>query len=208
MSKRKARRADQRGKVLIVMDALKQVDEMLQSLVGQLVWSARRTVGTSVSMQFGEPHRIVRGPGRASEDASPVVRQILNRRLVSIKGDLSLSIRDAQWSISTKEKVVNWESSEALVDDMLLYHLDGQKVLSADRGVDATVLEFDLGTTMRLEKSIFPTDMASVLWVIKRWGGASVGLFNSGSAIPPNWRYGEGVDAQSELPPKLPPSDS
>jgi hypothetical protein len=159
-------------------------------------------------MQFGEPHRVVRGPGRASEDASPVARKILNRRLITIKGDLTLSILDAKWSIFTKDKVVNWEASEELVNDVLLYHLDGQKLLSANRRVDDTVFEFDFGTSMRLEKSIFPTDMASVLWVIKRWGSESVGLFNSGSAIPPNWRYGDGIDWQPDLPPKFPPSAS
>jgi hypothetical protein len=190
------------------LDAFKQVDELLQLLVGHLVWSVRKGVGTGLSMQFGEPHRVVRGPGRASEDASPVVRKILNRRLITIKGDLTLSILDAKWSIFTRDKVVNWESSEELVNDMLLYHLDGQKLLSANRRVDDTVFEFDFGTSMRLQKSIFPTDMASVLWVIKRCGSESVGLFNSGSAIPPNWRYGDEIDWQPDLPPKFPPSAS
>ena len=42
---------------------------------------------------------------------------------------------------------------------MLVFDLDGQKVLSADRRVDETVLEFDLGTTLRMGKSMFPGDM-------------------------------------------------
>ena len=177
----------------MAMDAIKRVDETLQLLVGQLVWSVRKEIGTSLSMQFGEPHLVVHRPGRASDDAGPVVRRILDRRLVLIKGDLSLSIRDAKWSISTKDSGVNWESSDELVNEMLVYYLDGQKVLSAVRGVDETVLEFDLGTTVRLGRSIFPTEAASVLWSIRPWGGSGVGIFNSGAAIPPNWRYGDEV---------------
>jgi hypothetical protein len=62
------------------------------------------------------------------------------------------------------------------------------------RTADDTVLEFDLGTTLRLGKSIFPTDMASVLWLIRLWGSSSVGLFNSGAPIPPDWKYGDEAD--------------
>jgi hypothetical protein len=54
---------------------------------------------------------------------------------------------------------------------MLVFDLDGQKVLSADRRVDETVLEFDLGTTLRMGKSMFPGDMESALWSISLWEG-------------------------------------
>jgi hypothetical protein len=190
------------------MEALQTVDDMLQLLVGQFVWSIRRTVGTSITMQFGEPHRLVREPRQTTESTDEVVKRILGRRLVSIKGDFSFSIRDAQWSIVAKDRAVNWESSEALVQKMITYHLDGQKLLSAVRGFDDTVLEFDLGTTMRLGKSIFPADMTSVLWVIRRWGGSSVGLFNSGAPISPDWKYGDEADIISNFPSEIPPSDS
>jgi hypothetical protein len=190
------------------MDTFEKIDELLQLFVGQFVWSVRRGVGTFLTMQFGEPHRLVREPIQARGNADAVVGRTLGRRLISIKGDVSLFIQDSQWSISTKDAVVNWDSDEASMNEMIVYHLDGQRVLSARRGADDTLLEFDLGTTLRLGKSIFPTDMTSVLWTIRPWGGSSVGLFNSGAAIPPDWKYSEDADTSSNLPTRLPPFDS
>jgi hypothetical protein len=176
------------------METFEKIDEMLHLLVGQFVWSVRRGFGTFLTMQFGEPHRVVYEPRQASENVSAAVRRALGRRLISIKGDVSLFIQDSQWSIFTTDAAVNWDSDEALVHEMIVNHLDGQKVLSAVRRADDTVLEFDLGTTLRLGKSIFPTDMASVLWLNRLWGSSSVGLFNSGAPIPSDWKYGDEAD--------------
>jgi hypothetical protein len=176
------------------MDAFEKIDEMLRLLVGQFAWSVRRGFGTYLTMQFGEPHRVVREPIQASENADAVVWRTLGRRLISIQGDVSLSIQDSQWSIFTKDAAVNWDSNEAAVREMIVYHLDGQRVLSAVRRDDETVLEFDLGTTLRLGRSIFAAEKTSVLWLIGPWGGRSVGLFNSGAAIPPDWKYGDEAD--------------
>jgi hypothetical protein len=165
------------------MESSRNIDELLQLLVGQYVWSARRGYGTCLTLQFGEPHRDVREPIQASENASAAVKRTLGRRLVSIKGDISLWIRDSQWSVSTKGAAVHWTSDAALVEQMLVFHLDGQKVLSADRRADETVLEFDLGTTLRLGKSMFPDDLESALWSISLREGPSASLFDGGKAI-------------------------
>jgi len=66
---------------------------------------------------------------------------------------------------------------------MLVFDLDGQKVLSADRRVDETVLEFDLGTTLRMGKPMFPGDMESALWSISLWEGLRASLFDGGEAM-------------------------
>jgi hypothetical protein len=165
------------------MESSKNIDELLQRLVGQYAWSARRGYGTFLTLQFGEPHRDIREPIQASENADATVKRTLGRRRVSIKGDISLWIRDSQWSISTKDVAVDWTSDAALVERMLVFHLDGQKVLSADRRADETVLEFDLGTTLRMGKSMFPGDMESALWSISLREGPSASLFDGGEAI-------------------------
>jgi hypothetical protein len=178
-----------------------KIDEVLQLLAGQFVWSVRSGVDTFLTMEFGEPHRIVREPSRtAGESESAVVRNVLDRRRISIKGDFTLFVRDSQWSISTKDAAVNWKSDQALVRQMISVHLDGQKLVTWARQADETVLEFDLGTTLRLGRSMFPNDMASVLWTIKRWGGLGVGLLNSGAEFP------IGKDGKSN--PNIRPSDT
>ncbi len=161
-----------------------KIDEMLELLVGQFVWSVRSGVDTFLTMEFGEPHRVVYEPGQASEDASAIVRNVLGRRRISMKGDFTLFVRDSQWSISTKDAAVDWESDQALVREMISGHLDAQKVVTAVRRADETALEFDLGTRLRLGRSMYPTDMTSVLWTIKRWGGSGFGLLNSGAEFP------------------------
>jgi hypothetical protein len=126
-----------------------------------------------------------------SEDASAVVRKILTRRRIAIKGDLSWFIQDSQWSISTKDAVVNWNSDAALIREMIAYHLDGQKVLSVVRRSDETIVEFDFGTTLRLAKSSAPNDIESVLWSISVWASSSrVSLLNSGAVIDGSPREG------------------
>jgi hypothetical protein len=172
------------------MEEYKEIDRLLQLLVGQFVWSVKWGVDTWLTMQFGGPHRVVYEPKQASEGVSAVVQKILARRHITIKGDVSLFVQNSQWSILTKDAAINWKSDEGLVREMVTYHLDGQKVLSAVRRVDETVLEFDLGTTVRLGKSIDPDDMNSTLWSIREWGSSSYGLLNSGAVAPSDWKDG------------------
>jgi hypothetical protein len=171
------------------MAASKNIDELLHLLVGQYAWLVQRGYGTMLKMQFGQPHRVVRKPIRASDDASTTVKKTLARRVVLIEGDISLRIRDSRWSISTEDVVVDWRSDASAVDNMLVFHLDGQRVLSADRRVDETVLKFDLGTTLRLGRSIYPGDMESGLWSISMWEGPRAVLFDGGRA---EYRDGDG----------------
>jgi hypothetical protein len=189
------------------MEGTEDIDETLQLLAGQYVWSVRCGVDTFLTMEFGEPHRVIYDPSRtASEYDSEVVRNVLGRRLISIKGDFTLFVRDSQWSISTKNAAVNWESDQTLVREMISDHLDGQKVVTVVRRADDTIFEFDLGTTLRLGRSMFPADEASVLWTIKRWGGLGVGLLNSGAVFPIG-KNGEERDANAQTASKSPSSE-
>jgi hypothetical protein len=189
------------------MERSAKIDELLQLLVGQYVWSVRSGVDTFLTMEFGEPHRVVYEPRQASEGASAAVKKILASRRITIKGDVSLFIQDSQWTIGTKDAVVNWNSDAALVREMIAYHLDGQKILSVVRRSDETVFEFDFGTTLRLGKSIAPNDMKSVLWSIRVWESSRVSFLNSGAVIIADWN-GDEVDANYDLPLKFPPSDN
>jgi hypothetical protein len=168
------------------MDAFKEIDERLALLVGQYVWLVRRGVGIHLRMEFGVPHRRINervyGSGMSA------------RRLISIRGDISFWVQESQWSICAHDTEVNWKTDEASAERIIRY-LNGQKVVSAVRGPDETVLEFDLGTTLRLGKSVFPTDMESVLWSLLPWQGAIVGVLNSGAAF-----VGESYDGDEPEP--------
>ena len=61
--------------------------------------------------------------------------------------------------------------------------LDGQRVTAVNFDAADTTLEFDLGATVRLGKSIFPTDAKSALWSLGRFGTPSLSLLNDGSMV-------------------------
>jgi hypothetical protein len=159
----------------------KEIKELLQQLVGELVWSVKRGHGTFLTMEFGAPHLVVREPIKSKSTMPRVVRQLAHRQ-VFIVGDLSLFIQDSRWSISTKDQTVDLDSSETEVRE-LLRDLDGQRVSAVSFAEAETTLEFDLGITVRLGKSIFPTEPKSNLWSLGRFGSSSLSLLNDGSIV-------------------------
>lgn len=159
----------------------KEIRELLQQLLGELVWSAKRGHGTFITMEFGTPHLVVREPIKSKSTTPQVVRH-LARRHVSIHGDFSLFIWDSRWSISTKDQTVGLDTSENVVREVLR-DLDGQRVTAVNFAEADTTLEFDLGITVRLGKSIFPTEPKSDLWSLARFGSSSLSLLNDGSIV-------------------------
>jgi hypothetical protein len=158
-----------------------EINQLLQQLVGELVWSVERGHGTFLTMEFGAPHLVVREPIKSKSEMPRVVR-LLAHRQVFIHGDFSLFIQDSRWSISTKDQTVGQDSSETEVGEMLR-DLDGQRISAVNFGEADTTLEFDLGITVRLGKSIFPNEPRSVLWSLKRFGIPSLVLLNDGSIL-------------------------
>jgi hypothetical protein len=157
----------------------KEIKELLQQIVGELVWAAKRGHGTFITMEFGAPHLVVREPIKSTSTAPRVVR-LLARRQVSIRGEFSLFIQDSRWSISTKDRTVGLDSRESVVREVL-QDLDGQRVSAVSFASADTILEFDLGATVRLGKSIFPTEPKSDLWSLNRFGTPGLNLLNDGS---------------------------
>jgi hypothetical protein len=159
---------------------LQKIDELLQRLMGEFVWSVKRGYGTFLTMEFGSPHLVIREPVKSTSESASVA-SLLGRRNVSIIGDSSLWIRNSHWAIFTKDAVADLNSSDVIVQEMLR-NLDGQKV-SAIHRADDTILEFDLGATLRLGKSIFPTETTSVLWTLGQFENSSITLLNDGSTM-------------------------
>ena len=99
-----------------VWNRLKTSTSCCSDLLANMRGRLRRGFGTFLTLQFGGPHRDIREPIQASENASATVKRTLGRRRVSIKGDISLWIRDSRWSISNKDMAVDWTSDAALVE--------------------------------------------------------------------------------------------
>lgn len=157
-----------------------RIDLILRGLVGELVWSAKRGYGTFLTMEFGQPHMVVREP-KPSTNNDALVANILRRRRVTIVGDTSLWIRDSEWSLSSEMGVVDLNSSDTAVE-AALQNLDGQKLVDAKRSNAHTLLEFDLGAVFRLGDTIFLDEPTSVLWTLYRYENSAISLLRDGSA--------------------------
>ena len=159
----------------------KEIKDLLQLLVGELVWQVKRGDGTFLTMEFGTPHLVVRELIKSKSEMPRVVRLLAHRR-VFIHGDFSLFIQDSRWSISSKDQTVGLDTSETVVREMLR-DLDGQRVTTVNFSKADTILEFDLGATVRLGKSIIPNDARSDLWSLTPFGSPGLSLLNDGSIV-------------------------
>jgi hypothetical protein len=65
---------------------MEQVRNLWKPLIGQLVWSVRRGVGSFLTMEFGAPHLSIREPITPKAARSAKVRRALSRRRVFVEG--------------------------------------------------------------------------------------------------------------------------
>lgn len=152
---------------------------LLQKLVGQLVWSVKRGHGTVISMEFGVPHLVVREPIKSRSDMPRVTRH-LARRHVMIHGDFSCSLRTRDGRSPQGTRPLAWIPAKLRCARCCR---SGQKVSAVRFDPFETILEFDLGATVRLGKSIFPTEPKSDLWSLTKFGTPGLSLLNDGSIV-------------------------
>lgn len=119
-------------------------------LIGLPCWGVVRMHGSMLSMEFGSPHLHVREP-IASTSTSAKVRERMARRHVKPVGQWSLHIWGCHWRVFTAaEMLAEDEDSQARID-AAMRPLDGQKLTAFrfDGASRATILDFDLGVTLR-----------------------------------------------------------
>lgn len=132
--------------------SIQSAEDAFLPIIGQLVWSVRRSHGTFLTMEFGSPHLSVREPIAVPSDASSGVRRNLAKRRVSIVGDWHFWIKYAQWEIRTASFSMRSEDAEVALIEEALDELDGQILLSATAGtvLNSCVLRFDLGASIHV----------------------------------------------------------
>lgn len=169
---------------MIAMDSEAIIEAFLK-LTGMIGWSVKRGHGTYITIEFGDPHLVVREPKNAINQDSFLI-DIFRRRHVVTAGDWSLWIRDARWSISAFDRRANSGSDDAAIDEVLR-DLDGQKV-SEVKFSTALMIEFDLGGKLELGFSVFPNDPSSFLWTLSQYEGQNVSMQNDGRLVvgPPS----------------------
>jgi hypothetical protein len=126
----------------------------------ELIWSAvygrpacsmKQGYGSSLTMEFGEPDLQIREPLVTSPGASSQSRENLSRRRVTVTGQWHLWIYCCNWSIAEYDCELAGSESSTEVIARGTRRLDGQKLLSVERGAmrGSWIFEFDLGGKVR-----------------------------------------------------------
>ena len=154
----------------------------LAPLVGQLVWSVRRGVGTFLTMEFGSSHLSVREPIVPRSAMSARNRRDLLRRKVFVTGDWHLWIQHADWKLETVNGSLSSRDDTGSRKDEWLRDLDGQRLMAAAvaKSTRRWTLKFDLGAIL----AIWPaTYQAEELWSVHGRDGHIVVCQQDGSIV-------------------------
>ena len=148
---------------------MKEITEIFAPFIGQLVWQVRRTHGSFLTMEFGVPHLAVRDPTVASPSTSRKVRRNLQRRHITVTGDWHFWVQYGDWTISTADGVLTSDHPWGSEFDECLPDLEGQGLVSVDRGVRerSYAFRFDLGGILEIWPS---TEIADDQWSLYSLG--------------------------------------
>ncbi len=142
-------------------------DRCFRKLYGKPCWNTKSGYGSFITLEFGEPHLVVREP-RNSATKSKKVRNLFARRLVTVRGDWHLWIYCCNWYVYSRRKLVG-DSSSVKATQKAIRFLDGQALVGASfsfRGC-RSVFEFDLGARL----TTTPFDTESEQWMLYQPAG-------------------------------------
>ena len=146
---------------------MRQVKELWQPLIGRLVWCVRRGHGSFLTMEFGQPHLVVRAP-IASRSGSERVRRDLARRAVHVQGDWHFWIQYADWRLLSSSGSLDSEKESGTALDECLRDLSGQRLCAVERGASPRSCSwtFDLGAVLDVWPS---SEIDDDQWSLYRW---------------------------------------
>lgn len=158
---------------------MKIVQNPWKALIGQLVWSVRRGVGTSLTMEFGNPHLSIREPIPVTQGSDRVLRDLARRR-VFIVGDWHFWIQYGNWAVRMPNMSLSNNDEVGTTLDRSLELLEGQKLESADSivGTATLILKFDGEAAVTVSPA---EDIQDTLWSLHRWSGEVVVCDHGGS---------------------------
>jgi hypothetical protein len=115
-------------------------------LIGLPCWGVKRGQGSILSLDFGEPHLIVREPYE-SKSGSPAIRARAARRLVKPVGAWYLFIVCCHWRFFSRNEEQAHDESDHETIDAAAEEIDGQKLIRVNLDVNRHVASFyfDLG---------------------------------------------------------------
>ena len=139
-------------------------------LIGLPAWCVRKSHGSFLTMEFGNPHLRIRQPMVASPNSSERVRQLLARRQILPCGEWHLWIYCCHWRVIHEEReIASSESSNPEIIDAAR-RIDGQLLtnVTADPTKGTSAFDFDLGAAIHT----WPGDESDdEQWMLYQTGG-------------------------------------
>jgi len=133
-----------------------RIDDVFCNIYGKLTWGAKRTHGSSLIIELGEPRLQIREPVKVVHTTSERAAKSLARRRVMPCGEWSLVIEDCNWDIAIRGgKIASSESPQDVIEEGV-ESLDGQSLSSVkvDPKAGSSVFLFDLGGELRTWPSL------------------------------------------------------
>lgn len=136
-----------RGKELDLAD----FNRIWAPVYGHPAWLVRKGHGSFLTLEFGTPELQTREPDVSSLASSERVRALAARRLVTVTGSWHLWIYCCHWSITLNGEELAWSESPDDAITLATRGIDGQKLLSVERGANpqSWVFGFDLGGELK-----------------------------------------------------------
>jgi len=142
-------------------------------------WGVHWEPQLNISMNFGQPRLRIREP-RRSGSASPNVRRLASRRLITVRGQWWLWCFCSRWTLRVESlPPVRSSGSQRRIREAL-QQLDGQKLVQVDVASDTgrTRFAFDLGAV--LETRDLDDDLSDI-WSLYKPDGRVLSVRGDGS---------------------------
>jgi len=136
-----------------------------RKIYGKPCWGLEYDPQLNLSMSFGDPILRIQEPQK-SKSKNPLIRDLLSRRRVTVKGKWWLWIYCAYWKISLNDSPAASTSSSYLQISKSLTKLAGQLLneVHVNPLTGATRFEFDLGGVLEVRR--FERNSEDDLWML------------------------------------------
>lgn len=144
------------------MDINQRIKKSFNKIKKLPCWGVDAGQGSMISFEFGEPSLKIREPIKPTKHMQKNIKEILDRRRVTVNGEWFLWIYCCDWIVKENKKIIG-DSTTKLRMEKASKFLDGQKLINViirPRGC-RTVFEFDLGGILETK----PYDKISEQWL-------------------------------------------
>jgi len=143
----------------------KEIQDILQPIIGQIVWGVEQGYGSFLNLEFGNPRTKISEVYKPNKKNKFPFNKF-NSRDVTIEGDYSFFIYMSNWKLYAKEKELACDKSERDEIEFALGFINGQKLLKVTINTkeNITKLEFDLGGIIIITDEDY-TDEINEMWI-------------------------------------------